>query len=81
MRASDWLACFGCKVSRRLWPKIKATNPRAVKRITPMSEHNQSSKFTDESAAIAQETVEKGKAAEQSTRATVENILDSIVSG
>ena len=41
-----------------------------------MSEHNQSSKFTDESAAIAQETVEKGKAAEQSTRAAVENILD-----
>jgi phasin len=49
-----------------------------------MSEHNQTRKFTDKSAAIASETLEKGKAAaEQATRAvqqsysvTVDNIRD-----
>jgi phasin len=47
-----------------------------------MSEHDQSRKFTDKSAAIANETLEKGKAAakqsaravEQSYSVTVENI-------
>jgi len=49
-----------------------------------MSEHNQTRKFTDKSAAIASEALEKGKAAaEQATRAvqqsysvTVDNIRD-----
>jgi phasin len=49
-----------------------------------MSEHDQSRKFTDKSAAIASETLAKGKAAveqsaravEQSYSATVENVRD-----
>ena len=49
-----------------------------------MSEHNQSRKFADKSAAIANETLQKGKAAveqsvqafEQSYSATVEKMRD-----
>ena len=49
-----------------------------------MSEHDQSRKFADKSAAIANETLQKGKAAveqsvqavEQSYSVTVENIRD-----
>ncbi len=42
-----------------------------------MSEHDRSRKFVDKNAAIANETIEKGKAAvEQSYSITVENIRD-----
>jgi len=45
--------------------------------MSPMSEHEQSKKFADKSAAFANESLEKGKAAvEQSYAATVENIRD-----
>ena len=45
--------------------------------MNPPSEHDQSKKFADKSAAFANETLEKGKAAvEQSYAATVENIRD-----
>ncbi len=52
--------------------------------MSPMSEHDQSSKFADKSAAFANETLEKSKtAAEQSVRTveqsylvTVENMRD-----
>jgi phasin len=58
--------------------------PKVSQRISPMSEHDQTRKFADKSAAIASETLEKGKAAaEQATRAvqqsysaTVDNIRD-----
>ena len=51
--------------------------------MSPMSEHDQSRKFVDKSAAIANDSLEKGKAAaeqsarvEQSYSVTVENIRD-----
>ena len=45
--------------------------------MSPPSEHDQNRKFADKSAAMANETFEKGKAAmEQSCSATVENIRD-----
>jgi phasin len=43
--------------------------------MSPLSEHDQTRKFADKSAAIANETFEKGKAAvEQACSATVDNI-------
>ena len=45
--------------------------------MNPPNEHDQGRKFADKSAAIANETFEKGKAAiEQSCSAAVENIRD-----
>jgi len=45
--------------------------------MSPLSEHEQSRKFADKSAALANESLEKGKAAvEQSYSAAVENIRD-----
>jgi phasin len=45
--------------------------------MSPQSEHDQNRKFADKSAAFANETFEKGKAAvEQSYSASVENIRD-----
>jgi phasin len=45
--------------------------------MSPQSEHDQSRKFVDKSAAFANEALEKGKAAiEQSYSVTIENIRD-----
>ena len=45
--------------------------------MNPPSEHDQSRKFIDKSATLANETLEKGKAAvEQSYSAAVENVRD-----
>jgi len=45
--------------------------------MSPLSEHDQSKKYPDKSAAFANETFEKGKAAiEQSYSVAVENIRD-----
>ena len=45
--------------------------------MSPLSEHDQSKKYADKSAAFVNDTLEKGKAAvEQSYSAAVENIRD-----